>query len=302
MADRLRIGSRGSKLARWQSDYIAGRLQAEGYQTEIVIINTRGDQILDKSLPSIGGKGVFTEELERALLDGDIDCAVHSLKDLPTQDTPGLTVGAIPERANVADVLVGHTLDALPDGAVIGTSSRRRAAQLLYKRPDLTIKDIRGNVPTRIDKVHRGDYDATLLARAGVERLELTKHISQELPLEIMLNAPGQGALGIQCRVDDTATFAALNHHPTRLAALAERAFLAALGGGCAVPVAALASLDGDTLSLHGRVNAVDGSKQIDVRGTVAVTSDADVHQLGQQLATMALEQGAEAILAEVLS
>ena len=302
----IRIGTRGSKLARWQATHIASLL-AEHYPettVETVIFTTRGDKILDKSLPSIGGKGVFTEELEQALLSGDIDCAVHSLKDLPTDNPAGLTVGAIPERAPVEDVLVsqgGVPLLDLPQNAVVGTSSLRRAAQIKAVRPDINIIDIRGNVQTRISKALApdGDYDATILARAGVERLELTEHISQILPLGTMLPAPGQGAIGVQCRDDETSLnlFAPLFHEPTRAAVTAERVFLSALGGGCAVPVAAHGVVTGDTLTLTARVGAPDGSAVITVSGE---TSLAEAATLAQQLAAQAIEQGANDILDEV--
>ncbi|NDJ61409.1 MAG: hydroxymethylbilane synthase [Chloroflexi bacterium] len=311
---QIRIGTRASNLARWQTDHVAALLRQQHPTLEptIQVISTKGDEILDQALPLIGGKGLFTEALENALRGGDIDCAVHSLKDLPTEDAPGLVVGAIPDRADVRDVIVSRDhrpLADLPEGATVGTSSRRRAAQLLHRRPDLNIIDIRGNVETRIKKVFADDtpYDATLLAYAGVARLGLSQHIAEVLPLELMLNAPGQGALGIQCRTDaDAATiFAPLNHIGTRLAAEAERAFLAGLGGGCSVPVAAFAHEDGDTLHLHGRVIAVDGGKLIDVKGQVTFAPDADdsartTHalKLAQNLANQARAQGADAILA----
>lgn len=304
MPDVIRIGTRGSDLARWQATHVSGLLR-EHYpdtQVEIVIFSTKGDEILDKPLPSIGGKGLFTAELERALLDGDIDCAVHSLKDLPTENPPGLVVGAIPERAPAGDVLIsrdGHTLDDLPQDAVIATSSLRRASQVRFHRADFQIKDIRGNVPTRISKVHAEDspYDAMILAQAGVERLQLTHHVAEVLPSEVMLPAPGQGALGIQCRddADSRARFDPLNHLPTRHAVTAERTFLNVLGGGCAVPVAAYATLEGDTITLIGRVGKPDGSTLIEVRAT---GTDPDV--LGRELADDARAQGAMAILEEI--
>jgi hydroxymethylbilane synthase len=300
---RLTIGTRGSQLALWQANHVADRLRAHDpeLKVELKIITTRGDRELDKPLPEIGGKGLFTEELEAALRRGEIDCAVHSLKDLPTEDPYGLIIGAMLQRASVEDVLIsqnGCILDTLPESAIIGTSSRRRAAQLLYRRPDLRIADIRGNVPTRIEKAMGGAYDAIVLARAGLERLDLLAHVAQTLPLEVMLNAPGQGVLAVQCRETDAERFAPLVHRPTMLSAIAERAFLAALGGGCAVPVAAYGCMtENDMLRLHGRVSSVDGRMQIDVH----VEGDAsEAFALGERAAAQALHEGAGAILAEV--
>lgn len=312
----FRIGTRGSDLARWQADHVASLLKQTypDCAVEIVIFSTKGDEIIDKPLPSIGGKGLFTEALEDALRENAIDCAVHSLKDLPTDDAPGLITGAIPVRAMVNDVLVsrdGIGLDRLPQRATVGTSSRRRAAQLLYRRPDLRIIDIRGNVPTRINKTldPDGPYDATVLAQAGVERLNLMPRVTEVLALAVMLPAPGQGALGIQCRADDESRrlFAPLTHVQTALAAQAERAFLKYLGGGCAVPVAAhgLCSSTG-SLQLEGRVIALDGSRVIEVSGRVRVDLDdyrdslANVRELGHSLAEEAFEEGADTILDEV--
>jgi len=219
---KIIVGTRRSDLALWQTHHVIDSLKNayDDLTAEVVVISTKGDEILDKPLPEIGGKGLFTEALEAALRAKEIDIAVHSLKDLPTQNPPGITVGAVPARADVRDVLVsrdGHTLDTLPQGATVGTSSRRRQAQLLAYRPDLRLIDIRGNVPTRIEKTLNpdGPYDATVLAKAGVDRLQLAEHISQVLPLNIMLPAPGQGALGIQCRDDEaTKTFASAVDRP----------------------------------------------------------------------------------------
>ncbi|MDX1613227.1 MAG: hydroxymethylbilane synthase [Candidatus Promineifilaceae bacterium] len=299
----VRLGSRRSDLALWQTHHVAGLLQAAwpDVTIEVETMSTKGDQILDKPLPQIGGKGLFTAELEAALHEGAIDAAVHSLKDLPTDAPPGLTVGAIPVRANPGDVLVsraGHTLATLPKGAHVGTSSRRRAAQLRLFRPDLQVLDIRGNVPTRIDKAldPDGPYDAVVLAYAGLERLDLLHAISEVLPLEQMLPAPGQGALGVQCR-DDTDSLTLLqplDDPVTRAATTAERAFLNRLGGGCAVPIAAYATLTAVTLTLRGRVAAVDGERQIEVQGQRPIEEAAE---LGRQLAGEALAQGAAALL-----
>ncbi|MEZ4767144.1 MAG: hydroxymethylbilane synthase [Caldilineales bacterium] len=300
----LRLGTRGSALARWQTDYVAGLLQAAwpGLVCTVEVFLTQGDQILDTPLPLIGGKGLFTAELEAALRSGQIDLAVHSLKDLPTEVPAGLALGAVPQRADAADVLIsraGYTLETLPAGAAVGTSSRRRAAQLLAWRPDLRILDLRGNVDTRIRKAldAGGPYDAVVLAHAGLARLGRTDVISQVLPLDVMLPAPAQGALGIQCR-DEAATLkllAPLNHAATRQAVDAERAFLTGLGGGCSVPIAAFATVDGDRVFLRGRVSAVDGSRQIDLSGTLAA---GDASRLGRDLARRALAEGAGDLLA----
>ena len=307
----VRIGTRGSALARWQADFVAGLLRA-GYPdlpVEILVFSTRGDQVLDTPLPLIGGKGLFTAELESALRAAEVDLAVHSLKDLPTQDPPGLTVGACPLRASVRDALVsraGLKLEDLPGGAVIGTSSRRRAAQLLAHRPQFAVLDIRGNVPTRLRKVKdpTGPYDATVLAEVGLERLQRSGDITQVLPLDVMLPAPGQGALGIQCRrsLDWLRLLKPINHLPTQLAVTAERAFLTGLGGGCAVPIAGYGYLDGDILVLRGRVCSLDGTRQVEVAlsRTLAAGDDemiASAHQLGLTLAQLALDRGAGDLL-----
>ncbi len=303
---RVRIGTRGSALARWQADHVAGLLKAAypRLAIDVEIITTRGDRVIESPLPEIGGKGLFTAELESALRGGRIDLAVHSLKDLPTDDPEGLALGAVPQRAAPADVLISRrrrTLNDLPHGAAVGTSSRRRAAQLVVARPDLRLLDVRGNVPTRIDKAldPAGPYDAIVLARAGLERLGRLDAVSEVLSLVVMLPAPGQGALAVQCR-DESAwrtLLGPLDHAPTRAAVTAERAFLAGLGGGCAVPIAAYAVVDGGSLSLRGRVIALDGSRRIEV----SLTGRADEgHALGRRLAEHALEQGAAAILEAV--
>lgn len=300
------IGSRRSKLALWQTHHVIDLLK-EVYPSltaEVKIISTKGDEVLDKSLPTIGGKGLFTEALEDALRGGEIDIAVHSLKDLPTEDAAGLTVGAVPRRAPVQDVLVsrgGHTLDDLPEGAIVGTSSRRRQAQILAYRPDLKVIDIRGNVPTRIEKALDADspYDATVLARAGVERLELTEYISQLLSLEVMLPAPGQGALGIQCRDDDASKqqMSPLIHRETWLTVTAERRFLNKLEAGCSAPVAAYATIEGDQISMTGRVSMPNGHHTIEVQDIAPLDEAA---ALGVRMAETAFERGASDILEAV--
>lgn len=297
----LTAGSRQSQLARWQTNHVLTLLGNAwpALQCETRFFVTQGDKQLNQPLPEIGGKGLFTAELERALLAGEIDLAVHSLKDLPVADAPGLTVGAIPARADVRDVLVsrsGAPLVALPAGAIVGTSSRRRAAQLLAARPDLTVRSIRGNVETRLRKVRQGDYDAAVLAYAGIARLELEDAVTQVLTLDEMLPAPGQGALGVQCRADDRATLnllAALEDLAARQATRAERAFLAALGGGCAAPVAAFATVTAGEIRLRGLVGALDGQAIVRVEA-----SGHDAEALGHALAEQALDQGAGPLLA----
>jgi hydroxymethylbilane synthase len=297
---KLIFATRPSALARWQTNYIAEQLQAtwEYLNCEEVIIKTKGDRILDVPLPEVGGKGLFTQELEAALREGRVDAAVHSLKDLPTEDSPGLSIGLIPERADARDVLItpeGYKLDDLPQGAVVGTSSNRRTAQLLAYRPDLSVKSIRGNVDTRLRKVNTDEYDAIVLAAAGVTRLGLQAHISQYLPYEIMLPAPGQGALAVQCRADDESTLnilRALEHPPTRLAVTAERAFLEALGGGCSLPVGALATVIEEGIELQGIIASPDGDRIHRLRAT-----HNDPIELGCELARRAKADGAGAFL-----
>ncbi|MFZ1754267.1 MAG: hydroxymethylbilane synthase [Caldilineaceae bacterium] len=297
---KLTLGSRTSQLALWQSRHVMAALQAAwpGLECAIEPFVTQGDKTLDRPLPEIGGKGLFTLELENGLREGHIDLAVHSLKDLPVDDGPGLTLGAIPGRADVRDVLVaknGMTLDALPAGAVVGTSSLRRQAQLLALRPGLTVRSIRGNVETRIHKALHGEYDATLLAGAGVTRLGLDANISQWLALDVMLPAPGQGALGVQCRAEDEATLnflAAIHNAEVAQSVTAERAFLAGLGGGCSIPVGAYATVSGGTIHLSGLVAAVDGSGIILVEG-----SGPSAAELGASLAEEAKSQGAAELI-----
>lgn len=299
------LGTRGSALARWQTDYVAGLLRGAwpGLTVNIQVITTQGDRNLDRPLSSMGGKGVFTAELETALRSRAIDFAVHSLKDLPTENPPGLLIGAVPERAPAHDILVsrgGCSLAELPAGAVVGTCSRRRTAQLRRRRPDLLTADIRGNVDSRIRKAldPAGDYDAIILAAAGVERLGRTEVISDQFPLHDMLPAPGQGALAVQCRdeADSRERLAPINHRATELAVRAERAFLAGLGGGCALPISAYGVVEGDRLELVGRVNAPDGSDEITLR-LKGTGSSETVHILGHELALMALDEGAGRLL-----
>lgn len=301
----IHLGTRASTLARWQTDHVIALLSQVHAQThfEARIFSTKGDQILDTPLPLIGGKGLFTQELEQALLTGEIDLAVHSLKDLPTENPPGLTVGAVPSREDPLDALVcqqGHTLESLPPGAVIGTSSRRRAAQLLHHRPDLIIRDIRGNVESRIRKAldPDGPYMGTVLACAGLRRLGWIDQATQILPPAVMLPAPGQGALAVQCR-DEAASLALLApivDGATLAAVHAERAFLAGLGGGCSVPVAAYATVTDGRITLRGRVSRVDGSAQIDVQSQGSID---EAIPLGRALAQEAIGRGAGEILGD---
>ena len=301
----LRLGTRTSPLAAWQAEHVAAGLRAawHGLDVELVPFVTEGDRNLAQPLPEIGGKGVFTVEIERALRDGRIDLAVHSLKDLPTDDPEGLVIGAVPPRGDAGDAWLcpaGHLLADVPSGAVVGTSSPRRVAQLLRVRPDLRVRSVRGNVGTRLRKADEGEVDAVVLALAGLARLGLSGRVTEALDAPVMLPAPGQGALAVQVRAGDAAVaarVAALDHGPTRMAVEAERHFLAALGGGCSAPIAALGVVDGARLTLHGRVVAVDGSRVVDVR----VDGDATAHaarMLGQAAANAALRDGAAALLA----
>ena len=291
---RIVLGSRGSALALAQTRWVAERLQEAhpGLEVTVEIFSTAGDRIQDRPLPAIGGKGLFTRELEEALLDGRIDGAVHSLKDLPTEMTPGLTLGAIPARENPADMLVsrtGGTLAKLPPGAVVGTSSPRRRAQLARLRPDLRFTDLRGNVTTRLRKVREGVVDATVLAAAGLARLGLLEEADGwVLPPELMLPAPGQGALALQIRDGDAqmADLAAALHDPdTARAVAAERAVLAALGTGCSAPVGALARIQGETLVLDACFGGEDDRPQARRRLTAAGAPDT----LGQDMAARLL-------------
>ena len=302
---KLIFATRPSALARWQTQWVINALQGiyPELECEEKVITTQGDKILDKPLPEIGGKGLFTQELENELLSGAVHCAVHSLKDLPVEQPAGLTVGCIPIRAEVRDALIsknGLTLAALPENAVVGTSSLRRAAQLLAARPDLRTESLRGNVDTRLRKAMDGHYDAIILAGAGLTRLGLGSHVTEWLPLEMMLPAPGQGALAVQCRADDPMTLdllGGLDDESTRRAVSAERAFLSALGGGCAVPVAAYAETvvnpDMSGINLTGLVISTDGKTAIKVFG-----EGRDALPLGIQLAQKAISQGANEILA----
>lgn len=305
MSKTLIIGSRRSLLAQTQTNIVRDMLLAawDNLSVEIVFMDTQGDLNRHDPLPAIGGKGLFTLELEAALREDRIDLAVHSLKDLPVEDSPGLTVAAVPERADTQDMLISRRatrLEELPQNSVVGTSSLRRAAQILALRPDLQIKDIRGNVDTRLRKLDDPafGYDAILLARAGLHRLGHTDLVhAHPIPHTTMLPAPGQGALGIQARAGDSDTrryVQALEHLPTRAAVTAERAFLAGLGGGCSLPVAALGAVEGNQLALQALVATPDGQQVIRVSGSAPIES---AQALGRRLAAEALAQGAKELL-----
>ena len=305
---RLRVGTRASRLALWQTDYVIDRLRQQwpGLEVERVPMTTLGDRVTTVALSKIGDKGIFTRELEDGLRTGAIDLAVHSLKDLPTEPPADLAIGAILERDDPRDVLVagpGATLASLAAGARIGTSSLRRRAQLAATRPDVEIVDIRGNVPTRLEKVWRGDVDAVLLAFAGLRRLGLESHVSEVLDPAEMLPAPGQGALAVQMRKDDdrlTTLLASLEHAPTRLATTAERALLGFLEGGCQVPVGAFAQFEGSTLQLRAIVASPDGRHVVGRHVSGPVTAVAAAAALGESLGRDLLAGGAERILAAI--
>jgi hydroxymethylbilane synthase len=297
----IRIGTRGSALALWQARHIAARLAADAPDLTVTLVEivSTGDDVIDVPLSTVEGTGFFTATLERALLAGHVDVAVHSHKDLPVAHTPGLVVAAVPGRGPVEDVLCardGLTLAGLPPGARVGTCSTRRTAQVLARRPDLAVGALRGNVPTRVGRLASGEFDAIVLARAGLERLGLDGHVTEMFPADTFLPAPGQGALAVQCRGDDTAMttrLAALDDAATRRRVTAERAVLHVLGGGCSVPVAALAAIDGGTIALTATVFAADGSHAV----SAAARGD-DPDALGLAVARRLLDLGAGALLA----
>jgi hydroxymethylbilane synthase len=299
-ARTFRIGARGSKLARWQSEWVGEQLRTRGVAVEIVEITTSGDVQQVAPVAAIGGVGVFTKEIQAALLAGDVDLAVHSLKDLPTQQVTGLTLAATPPRENPADALIvasGSTLEILPPGSRVGTGSQRRRAQLLALRSDLVMLDIRGNVDTRLRKLDEGEYDAIVLAAAGLTRLGWADRITEMLAPPRVLPAPGQGSLAIECRTDDANAFsalAALNDAPTRAAVVAERTLLAVLEGGCSAPVAAWGRVADGELRLDGLVASLDGRQ---VLRASATSTSADAAALGARIADELLKQGAAAIV-----
>ena len=296
----IRIGTRASALARWQADWVAGQLAAQDVVVELVLISTQGD-VKSGPIGAIGTQGVFTKELQRALLDDEIDLAVHSLKDLPTDEVPGLSLAAVPPRERCGDVLVGSVdrLDELPEGATVGTGSARRRAQLLHARGDLNVIDIRGNVDTRLKKLDEGDYNAIVLAEAGLTRLGFDDRIRCVLPKEIMLPAIGQGALGLETRADDKATrdiVMKLDHPATHAAVLAERTLLATLHGGCLAPIGAWGRMEGDELRLDAVVLDHEGTRRL-LAGDAASAEEAA--QLGRRVAENLLAQGAAELIAD---
>jgi len=301
----LRIGTRGSRLALAQSEWVRECVEARhpDIRVELVRIKTRGDKILDTPLSLVGGKGLFVKEIEESLLRGDVDAAVHSMKDVPTELPEGLGLRVFPEREDPRDVLVsahGERFEDLPRGARLGTSSLRRGAQLLHRRPDLTVRSIRGNVETRLKKLASGEVDAVVLAAAGLRRLGLQDKATQLFDPAELLPAMGQGALGVEMRMEDRATwecFRFLNHEATELRVRAERALLARLEGGCQVPIAGHAFLEGDALLLKGLVAELDGSALVadEARGEAARPEE-----IGTRLAEALLAAGAGGILERV--
>ncbi|WP_046005863.1 hydroxymethylbilane synthase [Pseudoalteromonas rubra] len=301
----LRIATRKSALALWQAEFVKAELEKfhADLTVELVPMSTKGDKILDTPLAKIGGKGLFVKELEQAMLEGRADIAVHSMKDVPVDFPAGLELHTICEREDPRDAFVSNQYQALADlpaGAVVGTSSLRRQCQIRAMRPDLVIKDLRGNVNTRLAKLDAGEFDAIILAAAGLIRLEMAERIASFVSVEDSLPANGQGAVGIECRSDDAqvqAWLAPLEHSETRMRVLAERAMNRRLEGGCQVPIGAFAEIAGEQLTLRGLVGAVDGSQILrgEQSGPVA-----DAEQLGIRLAETLLAQGADQILAEV--
>jgi hydroxymethylbilane synthase len=297
----LVIASRGSQLALWQAHWVERQLTAAGHECRIEIIKTTGDKITDVPLAKVGTKGLFTKEIEEALLDGRADLAVHSLKDLPTELPEGLALAAVPEREDPRDAIVGKRLADLPQGAKVGTSSLRRAAQLRKLRPDLVIESVRGNLDTRLRKLDEGQYDAIVLAAAGLKRLGWGDRIAETLDASLMCSAVGQGALAIETRSSGAGRVAcsALDHPETHIAVTAERGVLAALGGGCQVPIGAHATVSEGLLRLQAIVASPDGSELIreDAEG-----DPADAEAIGRAVGKELLAHGAQKILEAVYS
>jgi len=298
---RAIIGTRGSALALWQANHVAGRLRDAhaGLEVELRIIKTKGDKIQDVPLAKVGGKGLFVKEIEEALRRGEVDLAVHSIKDLPTELVDGLTLAAITEREDPRDALVSRSgpLDELPAGAILGTSSLRRRCQALALRPDLEVRDLRGNVDTRLRKLDEGLYDAVLLAAAGLRRLGHVERATEILDPARMIPAVGQGALGIEVRLGEEDLVAPLHHEPTALRVRAERALLQDLGGGCQVPVAAHATLSAESLELRGLVGHPSGAPLHRAESVGPVDAPED---LGRRVAADLIGQGGGRILEEV--
>ena len=297
----LRIGTRGSMLAKWQAESVRKKLfAASGMEAEIVIIKTSGDKMQQAPLTQIGGKGIFIKELEEALLEESIDLAVHSVKDVPTDIPSRLMFPAVCRRDDVRDCLVGSTLANLRQGARVGTSSLRRQAQLRHLRPDLDLRDLRGNVDTRLRKVESGEYEAVMVAKAGLDRLGLSQRISEVLSPEVCMPAVGQGAIAVECRLKDTEAgdlLAPLDDAETRTAIMAERALLSVLQGGCQVPMGAWARFERSELLLDACVCSVDGAQYVKQHATAAPDQAA---QLGEHMARLLIEAGAQSILEEV--
>jgi hydroxymethylbilane synthase len=296
----IRIGSRGSQLAQWQANHIAGLLRVQGHEVEIAIITTTGDRLQGVPFARVGSKGMFTIEIEEALLAGAIDLAVHSLKDLPTELDASFVIAAVTERVDPRDVFVSTRfagMDALPAGARVGTSSLRRQSQLRARWPQFEYVEFRGNVDTRLRKLSEGQVAAAVLAAAGLDRLERTEWVRERFPDEVLCPAPGQGALAIECRTADDRTRAVLttlDHAESRFAVTAERVALAALGGGCQVPIGAYCRRDGNVYRMSGCVSSPDGA--VVLRGEERGT---DAQSLGEALADSLLRQGALQLLAQ---
>ena len=300
----LRIGTRGSLLAKWQAEYVRKQMfQAAGVEGEIVIIKTSGDKLQQSALTQIGGKGIFIKELEDALLQESIDIAVHSVKDIPTEMQRGLSFPAICRRDDVRDCLVsnnGATLANLRQGARVGTGSLRRQAQLRHIRPDLDVRDLRGNVDTRLRKVESGEYDAVILAKAGLDRLGCNHRISEILSPDVCMPAVGQGAIGVECRADDaqaSEVLEKLDHAETRTAIIAERTLLSVLQGGCQVPLGAWARIERGELVLDACVCSIDGAQYVKQRATAPPDQ---ARSLGERMAQLLIDAGARDILEEV--
>lgn len=301
----VKVVSRDSALAMWQTNFVVSLLReaTDAYEFEIVPLKTKGDKVLDVSLAKIGDKGLFTKELEDGLLSGEMDFAVHSLKDIPTELPKGLQLSAMLKRHNPADVLISekyNSFETLPQGAKIGTSSLRRKAQLLYRRPDLNIQDLRGNVNTRMRKLREEGFDGIILAAAGVERMEWKEYITEELSYDLCLPAVSQGIIAVETRSADeeiVALVQLIHDKESEVCALAERALLRALEGGCQVPIAGHASVSGDELILDGLIGAIDGKIVIrdQVRGDVS-----QAEALGQLLAERLSAQGGKEILEQI--
>ncbi|UIP32299.1 hydroxymethylbilane synthase [Stutzerimonas kunmingensis] len=305
MSREIRIATRKSALALWQAEYVKSRLEAShpGLKVSLVPMVSRGDKLLDAPLAKIGGKGLFVKELETALMENEADIAVHSMKDVPMEFPEGLGLYCICEREDPRDAFVSNhfdDLDALPPGSVVGTSSLRRQAQLLARRPDLKIQFLRGNVNTRLAKLDAGEYDAIILAAAGLIRLGFGERIRSSISVDESLPAGGQGAVGIECRTTDSelhALLECLNHAPTATRVVAERALNKRLNGGCQVPIACYAVLEGEQLWLRGLVGQPDGTVLLRAEGRAPA---ADAEALGVQVAEALLDQGAEQILQAV--